>query len=184
MNKIIALALCMLICVLAATGQITKNNWMVGGTISYASTNYNSINYGDAHTAYNLEVKPNVGYFFIDKLSAGLKSSIGITGDKSRSQSYTDFNIGPYVRYYLLNSEKYVNVITEAGYLYGFEKGSTPEKTQKNTFCFSAGPVLYFNNVVGMEVLLSYSTYKYSGFTGNNNTIMVGLGLQIHLEKE
>lgn len=184
MNKIIMPALCMLLYGLAAIGQITKNNWMLGGAISYASTNYNSINFGLAHTTYNLEVKPNVGYFFIDKLSAGLRSGIGITGDRDRSQSYTDFNIGPYIRYYLLNPEKYVNVITEAGYLYGFEKGSTPEKTPKNTFCFSAGPVLYFNTVVGLEVLLSYSTYKYSGFTGNNNTIMVGLGLQVHLEKE
>lgn len=156
----------------------------VGGVINYASTNYNSTNYGQPHTAYNLQIKPNIGYFFIDKLSAGLRANISKVGDRDRSQSYTDFNIGPYLRYYLLKTDKLINVVTEAGYLYGFEKGSTPEKTSKNSFSFSAGPVIYFNNVVGFEMLLSYSTYKFSNLAGSNNTVMVGIGLQVHLEKE
>ncbi len=183
MNRLFFIALLSFI-TSAANSQITKKNWMLGGEVSYASTNYNSENYGIPHTAYDLQIKPNIGYFFIDKLSTGLKASIEVTGDKSRSQSYTDFNIGPFLRYYFLSPEKYVNVITEASYLYGFEKGSTPEKTSKNTFSFSAGPVVYFNNVVGLEMLVSYASYQFSGIKGSNKTIMVGLGLQVHLERD
>ncbi len=169
---------------LAGNSQITKGNWMLGGTISYASTNYNSINYGGPHTTYNLQVSPTPGYFFVDKIAGGIKAGISKIGDVDLNTSYTDFNMGPYFRYYLLASEKQVNVVTEAAYLYGFEKGSTPDKTSKNTFSFSAGPVIYFNNVVGLEMLVSYSTYKFSKIDGNNNTIRFGIGVQVHLEKE
>ena len=167
-----------------ANSQITKWNWMLGGNLSYASTNYNSRNYEDPHTAYNLKLSPNVGYFFVDKLAGGVKASINKNGDKDRRQSYTDFNIGPYIRYYLLAPDKQVNIVTEAVYLYVFEKGTPPDKTFKNTFSFSAGPVIYFNNVVGLEMLIDYSTYKFSIIEGNNNTIRFSIGLQIHLEKE
>ncbi len=168
----------------AIQGQITKGNWMIGGGISYASSNYNSENYGASHTSYNFQVKPNIGYFIIDNLAAGVKVGVGKIGDKGLRTSYTDFNFGPFCRYYFLNSEKNVNVIAEGGYQYGFEKGTTPLKISKNTFTLSAGPVVYFNTVVGLEFLISYSTYKFSGIKGSNNTIMFGLGLQIHLERE
>lgn len=182
MNRATVIALLSLIS-LTANSQITKGNWMLGGTISYASTNYNSINYGVPHTAYNLQVSPNVGYFFVDKAAGGIRASISKIGDRDRGQSYTDFNIGPYFRYYLLSSEKQVNIVTEAAYLYGFETATASDKTSKNTFSFSAGPVIYFNSVVGLETLVSYSTYKFSGFDGSNNTIRFGIGLQVHLEK-
>lgn len=169
----------------AANSQITKRNWMLGGIINYASTNYNSENYGATHTAYNLQIKPNIGYFFIDKLAAGIKTGIGKTGQKGGT-NYTDFNIGPFFRYYFLNQDKNVNILSEGMYQYGFEgslSGSN-NSTSKSTFTFSAGPVIYFNTVVGLEFLISYSTYKFSGIKGSNNTVMVGLGLQVHLERE
>jgi len=171
--------------VINANSQVTKGNWMLGGAISYASTNYNSENYGIPHTAYNLQITPNVGYFFIDKLAAGIKTGIRKIGDK-RGTNYTDFNVGPFCRYYLLNPEKMVNILAEGGYQFGFEKGTTSTKTLKNTFTFSCGPAVYLNTIVGMEFLVTYSTYKFSGTQGNhnNNTIMFGLGLQIHLESE
>ena len=167
----------------SAKSQITKNNWLLGGNISYASTNYNSENYGVPHTSYNLQVRPNIGYFFIDKIAAGIKVGIGKTGNKG-GPYYTDFNIGPFCRYYILNPEKNANIIAEGGYLYGFVTGTASEKASKNTFMISAGPVIYFNTVVGLEFLISYSSYRFNGIKGSNNTVMVGLGLQVHLERE
>lgn len=182
MNRATLIALLSLIS-LAANSQITKGNWMLGGTISYASTKYNSINYGAPHTTYYLQVSPNAGYFFVDKLVGGIRAAINKTGDVGPNTSYTDFNIGPYLRYYLLAPEKQVNVVTEAAYLYGYDKYTTPDKNSKHTFSFSAGPVIYFNSVVGLEMLFSYSTYKFTEFDGSNNTIRFGIGLQVHLEK-
>jgi hypothetical protein len=184
MKKITTLTLLLVFLSVSSKSQITKGNWMLGGVVSYASTNYNSENYGAPHTIYDLELKPNIGYFFIDKLAAGIKTGIGITGDK-RVGNYTDFNIGPFFRYYLLNKDKNVNILSEGMYQYGFEgslSGSN-NSTPKNTFTFSAGPVIYFNTVVGLEFLISYSSYKFSDIKGSNNTVMVGLGLQVHLER-
>lgn len=183
MLKTISIFLTTVLFTLNSVGQITKGNWMLGGNISYASTNYNSENYGVPHTSYNLQVRPNIGYFFIDKLAAGIKVGIGKTGDKGGT-NYTDFNIGPFCRYYILNPEKNANIIAEGGYLYGFETGTASEKASKNTFMISAGPVIYFNTVVGLEFLISYSSYRFNGIKGSNNTVMVGLGLQVHLERE
>lgn len=166
-------------------GQLTKGNWLVGGSGSYATTNYNSENYGVPHISYSLQIRPNVGYFFIDKFAAGIKTGIGKTGAKG-GPNYTDFNIGPFFRYYFLNQDKNVNIFSEGMYQYGFEGSlsSSNNSTPKSTFVFSAGPVIYFNTVVGLEFLISYSTFKFSGIRGSNNTVIVGLGLQVHLERE
>jgi len=188
MKKIqLALIFCVILSS-TAKSQITKNSWMLGGLISYSSTNYNSTNYGEPHNAYNLQIKPNVGFFLIDKLATGVKTGIEKTGVKSFGTStystYTNFNVGPYLRYYFLNPEKNVNILSEAAYQYGFEVGDGNDPSSKSNFVFSAGPVVYFNTVVGLEFLVSYSTYKFSGIWGSNNTVMIGLGLQVHLERE
>ena len=160
---------------------------MLGGSISFSSTNFNSENYGAPHQYGDLKINPNVGYFLIDRLSVGIKTSIEKSNIKEPGTSgqnrYTDFNLGPFLRYYLLNPDKNVNIFSEGLYQYGFEKGER-ETISKNTFSISAGPVIYFNTVVGLELVVSYSTYKYPGRIGSNNTITIGIGLQVHLEKE
>jgi hypothetical protein len=164
--------------------QISQNNWMLGGIITYEYISYNSTNYGDPHIAQILNANPNIGYFAFDKAAVGIRTSFGRSAVVGGS-SYTDFNIGPFIRYYLLNPDRYVNIIADAGYLYGFEKWSgAPGNAPKNSFSFSAGPVFYFNSVVGLEFLVSYSTYKYTSLPRSNNTIMLGLGFQVHLETE
>lgn len=168
----------------AANSQITKGNWMLGGNISYTSTRYNRTNFGNPHTNYNLHLSPSIGYFFINKLAVGFKAGINKSGDKLNKVFSTDFNLGPYFRYYLLASEKQVNVLTETAYLYGYNLTTNSEKFFKNTFFFSVGPVIYLNNSVGLEFLVNYSTYKYSIVEGSNNTLRFSMGLQIHFEKK
>ena len=167
-----------------SNSQITKGNLMLGGNINYSSTNFNSENFGVPHKYYSLQIKPNIGYFFVDKFAAGLK--VGINKEGEKANNYTDFNVGPFIRYYFLHPEKKINILTEANYQYGFLgiPLSNNTSTSKNSFALSAGPVFYFNTSVGLEFLVSYSTYKFSGIKGSNNTIMFGLGLQVHLEKE
>lgn len=169
-------------------GQITKSNWILGGTINYSSIHRNSDNYGPPQVGYRFNINPNIGYFVADKFAVGLKTSIGKEGYKTPGtqgyNKYSDFNIGPFLRYYFLKTETNINILSEAIYQYGFEKGNQNDPASKNTFVFSAGPVLYFNTVVGMEFLVSYSTSKFSGIKGSNNNVMIGIGLQIHLEKE
>lgn len=188
MIKTISIFLTTILLTFNSKSQIAKENWMLGGTINYTSIQRNSENYGPPLVGYRFNINPNVGYFFIDKFAGGVKVGIGKEGYKGPGtfgyNKYSDFNIGPYVRYYFLTPENNLNILVEGVYQYGFEVGNAHDPSSKNTFNFSAGPAVYFNTSVGLELLLSYSTSKFSGINGSNNTIMLGLGLQVHLEKE
>lgn len=163
-------------------GQITKNNWMIGGNASFSSLKSSST----ASLRYkqtSIQISPIVGYFIKDKFAVGIKPSL-IYGSNTIANSSTVFNIGPFIRYYLLNSEKIVNIFSEASYAYGSisDKGQGTKQTS-NSFSFSAGPVIYFNSSVGLEFSLMYTSSKINGFDGNNNEIKFGAGFLFYLEK-
>jgi hypothetical protein len=161
---------------------------MLGGVISYASTNYNGSDYGEPHVGYNFQVKPNVGYFIADKFAIGITTLINSSGVKPTGTTgynkLTDFNIGPFVRYYLLPTDNRTNILTETTYQIGYEKRNQNDPALKNTFILAAGPVFYFNSSVGLEMQINYSLNKFKEFTGINHAIMFGLGLQIHFESK
>ena len=140
-------------------------------------------NIGLPQSGFVLEIKPGIGYFVLDNFAMGLRASLEKVGEKEQgSPSFvtsTDFNIGPFLRYYFLRSDKIVNIFSDISYQYGVLR--LDNTSSKNSFIFSAGPVAYFNSLVGIEFLVSYSTHKYTNIKGRNNTIMLGLGLQVHL---
>lgn len=186
MKKISNLVLSILFINIQANCQITKGNWMVGGNASFSSTTFKS-EAGQRNTAFNIEMTPNIGYFIADKIATGLKVGFGEQGGKSTGSShystYTDANFGPFLRYYFLPFDKQLNVLVEGVYQYGFEGGNL-KKISKNTFAFFTGPIVFLNSSVGLEFLIGYSTFKYVGFAGSNGTAQVGLGLQVHLERD
>ncbi|MCZ2299419.1 MAG: porin family protein [Chitinophagales bacterium] len=178
--------ICIILCIysLTASGQITKGNWMVGGNINFASTTYKSTNFSE-NTAYDFQINPNIGYFFTNKFAMGLKVGIRLLGAKGTGTTYStynNFNFGPFLRYYFLPTDNIINVLMEGAYQYGME-GNKNQNTAKNTLAFNTGVVVFFNSVVGVEFLVGYSTYKFSDISGNNVTIQLGLGLQVHLQK-
>jgi Outer membrane protein beta-barrel domain len=185
MKKIATLGFITIFC-FKSHSQITKGNWMLGGNTGFSSTNYES-NVGSKSTFIVLRGSPNVGYFFSDKVAAGLRLDFLNNKQKATSTNtsskYTTMGLGPFVRYYFLQSNSQTNILVEASYQYGTEKGDS-WKYKKNTFSLVAGPVIYLNTVVGMEFLVGYFSSKYMDYDGNNNSLQVGIGFQIHLEKE
>ena len=159
---------------------------MVGGNIGFSSTDYKS-DAGTKSTFIVLRGSPNVGYFFGDKVAAGLRLDLLNNKQKATgtnvSKQYTTTGLGPFVRYYFLSQNRQTNILLEASYQYGTEKGDS-WKYKKNSYSFAAGPVVYLNTVVGIEFLVGYTSTKYVDYEGSNNSVQVGLGLQIHLEKE
>lgn len=159
-----------------------------GGAVSYSSIQRNSGFYGLDQAAYDIQLSPSGGYFVRDKLALGMK--LGYNGMGSRSQGgqgfnqYHDFFLAPFARYYLLPKEKIINLLIDGSYQYGFIKSRSPELNNRHSFQFQTGPVVYFNSSVGLEFLVSYTASKFSNFSGIDNTIRFGLGLQVHLEKD
>lgn len=93
--------------------------------------------------------------------------------------------MGPFSRYYLLDTEKPYNILIEAAYQYGI--GSTkPLNERQSIFSAGIGPVVYFNSAVGLEFLLGYNnTVKNAEgyYRSSKNSVQLNIGLQIHLEK-
>jgi hypothetical protein len=197
--KISLLLLSFVTITLAGNGQITKGNWLVGGSANFSSTNVEVKTSTGIITNYQVKysLAPNIGYFIIDKLAAGMKA--GLTYDDAHYAAevgggyskITWFDFGPFLRYYYLGTDKRINVFTEANYSFGV--GSThPGKATRYGYSFNAGPVVYFNSSVGIEFTIGYRSTKNTniGIDVNNQdistkskSVQVGIGLQVHLER-
>jgi hypothetical protein len=184
-----------------SSAQITKHNWLVGGTGLFSSTTFYSRAGGIGERQTQINISPNIGYFLADKFAAGLR--LGYSNNRYKQlntpnynlSKYITYSVGPFLRYYFLPTDKQFNLLVDGSYQYGNERGggvvstgSDPvdfdlTKYQKHTFSFAAGPIIYFNSSVGLEFLAAYTTSKYANITGRNNTFQFGIGLQVHLEK-
>jgi len=185
MRKIIFIVISFIFLNPKANSQVTKGNWLVGGNASFSmiKNGYSRDNY--------LQLSPNIGYFILDKLAAGLKLDFGtiktnVNGSEDFEKNIS-FDFGPFVRYYFLPVDKQFNVLVEGSYQHGIEKARSNyviTKYQKNTFSFATGPVIYFNTSVGLEFLIRYTGLKYETTPSYHNNLQFAIGLQVHLEKE
>ena len=176
-----------------AFGQITKGNWLVGGNFDlYQNTeNYNSstLKIDSKHTVIN--VSANIGYFVMDRLAFGLKptfSSIkgeGINGSGS-STNFQIYRLGPFGRYYFLDTKKQYNILIDMSYQLGvlvIERKKIESK-QRN-LSLLVGPVIYFNSSVGLEFLMGYNNIinNLDGTESTSKRFQIVIGFQIHLIK-
>jgi hypothetical protein len=162
----------------ASKAQLTKGNWLVGGSGSYMSEKSN-----DGAVGYKLlTITPNIGYFLADKFALGIKSGLSYSEFKTENtRNSTTLLFGPFLRYYFMPTTNQVNLFAEGTYQYANEK---PTKQTYNIYTAKAGPVIYFNQSVGLELTFEYS---YLGSNPNitySNRFSIGAGLQIHLEKD
>lgn len=161
-----------------SNAQLTKGNWLVGGSGSYKSEKSND----GVFSQKALNINPNVGYFLIDKFAVGIKPGLGYTEYKfGNTNKSTTLMFGPFFRYYFLSSTNQVNLFAEGTYQYANQK---PNNQSYNIYTAKAGPVIYFNQSVGLEF-----TFEYSYLGGDPNytfpkRFTIGAGLQIHLEKD
>ncbi len=174
-----------------SNGQITKGNWIVGGNANLLYTN-SKTETSDTKTT-TIGLTPNIGYFIVDKFAGGVRlsfynSQIKFGPPNNNFTKFSNYSIGPFIRYYFLQVDKQYNIITEITYQFGKEKVETNNSSgvniSKNNFTFSAGPVIYFNSSVGIEFLLNYSSSGNNINNGRSNSIGIGIGLQVHLQKE
>jgi hypothetical protein len=160
---------------------------------------------------------PGAGYFIWDKLAIGLRAGVNHSNAKyvlegnnvtylfmdTRSKA-TSLSVSPFVRYYLLPAPSKVNVLADAGYIYGKTKertesfqiysqpGGMPSesvsmsttKDDSHSFSISAGPAFFLNPKVSLEVTAGYLFSDFGGVTNKkDNSFIAGLGFQVHLSK-
>jgi hypothetical protein len=183
---------------ISSFGQLDKKTWLVGGsgTFNANSDNFQSTTVTSEYQVTEIKVTPNIGYFIVDKLALGVKSSFfwrkdkGISSNAGNSKTLR-FDYGPFVRYYFLTKEKPFNLLADLSYQFGNLKFISNDKGVRNNFSIMAGPVIYFNSSVGVELLLGYKIEKEKlttstnvpDYTDTKKGVQLSIGFQIHLEK-
>lgn len=167
-----------------SNSQITKKNWLLSGSASF-STQKNASTASLQFKQTDIQISPTIGHFILDKFAVGLRPSIAYGKNNliANAKATTFILIGPFARYYFLQPEKIFNLFLESAYSYGIISNQGSDSKQ-NTFSIAGGPVLYFNNSVGIEFAIGYTKTKIIDFEGSNNAVRFGIGLQFHLEKE
>ncbi|MDN3657362.1 outer membrane beta-barrel protein [Ferruginibacter paludis] len=167
-----------------ASSQVNKGQFLVGGNI-----NFNSTKNGGYKTT-SLVVAPNIGYFIIDKLAAGVRLNLASYHQTIGSVSSTNTNtsLSPFARYYFLPAAKMVNVFIDGSYNH-FKNKNRYESQPANTstsygYTVSAGPSIFFNQHIALEFTVGYQSTVQKNIPGSTITqFNSGLGLQIHLGK-
>ena len=174
MKKIIILLF--IVCIAQnVIAQINAGNYMAGGAVSFRTTDYSESD----NSFTQFDFLSSSGYFFRDKLAAGLKVFVSFA--KSEGQSFRDFGFGPFLRYYFLKTGKPTNLFVETGFLLGNQKYLGTEAEGRFEFGLSAGPVFFINKNIAVEAILGWKRIKYEGNNGHSNQVGAGVGFQIHL---
>ncbi len=155
--------------------QVTKGNFLLGGNLSFEYSKHTEEEEGISQ----LTLKPDGGYFFMDRIAAGLHVDMSLTGN--RGDKYVTLMVGPFIRYYFLPEAKKINVLAEADFMFGSEKYSGISSEGKTAIGLSAGPVFFISPQVGMETLLNWHTLKYANDEGRINSLGLSVGLQVYL---
>lgn len=167
--------------------QITKGNWLVGGNGEFQREK-TTFPTGEITSSY-LSLSPKIGHFIFDRFAIGLHSNYSKTVTKSNNikSTISTFGFGPFLRYYLLNSEKNrsLNLIVEGKGAYNVQNNkSASSKSDFLSYTFLTGPVIFFNSSVGVEFLLGYKGFKELKYEAKNSGLYLNIGLQVSLERE
>ena len=99
---------------------------------------------------------------------------------KLKSTTYT---IAPFVRYYFLKKESQINIFADATYGYSKTDYSDPtyfEDYYSNTYAIMAGPCIFLNKSIALELTLGYRHYDDSNNPSKSTIVSSQLGFQIH----
>src|SRR5579871_4377382 len=149
----------------------------------------------------NLNQQTNsVTYQYVYNGSGAVDSVVGSNIYKYASKTHS-YGIAPFMRYYFLPATNKINILAELNYTYTFAAsgystlsyfyfGTTTQNTNtavnlnqshSNAVGIQAGPAIFFNPKVAMEILLGYQYTTASHLTTNSFTI--GAGFHAYLRK-
>jgi hypothetical protein len=129
---------------LIVSAQLHKGQWMLGGNASFSNTTSNAstpvFNQHSKQTSYT--IFPGAGYFFIDRLAAGLRGNVTNAISKTEANSFgnpffssssaelkaSGLGVGVFVRYYLLTPKNKFNVFAEAAFSHNKQKSKSTEQ--------------------------------------------------------
>ena len=165
MKKLVIAAILNLACV-NTFSQLISGTWLVGGVgkFSRSANTFESNDTTSLDILADISISCDIGYFIIDRLSVGLRTSYSkykatIQGVSNDGTNDNRLEFGPFVKYYFLNTDRQFNIVADVSYQYG-RFWHKPQKGPINKFSISAGTVVFFNSSVGLEMLIGYFKRK------------------------
>jgi hypothetical protein len=156
--------------------QTEKGTWLLGGSAGFSSTST-----GDAKST-TVALSPSLGYFLADNWSVGasaLVSSVKPDG----GDATTTLAIGPAVRYYFTSLGSKTKLFANGSFAVGSSKTGSGDPIDVTAWALSAGPAIFLNKSVALELAVGYSSAKVKDAADATNTLGVSVGLQIHFKK-
>jgi hypothetical protein len=155
--------------------QLSRGSWVIGGNIAFTSQKFTE----DDSKSNTLELSPMAGYFIMDKLAVGLKTSI--SRFSADDDTHLSLLAGPFARFYFLPVASKTNVLLEGHFMGGTDKYKGFDAEGQVQYGFSAGPAFFLNPHVALETLINWRSRKFADDDGRYNNIGLSIGLQVHL---
>jgi hypothetical protein len=167
--------------------QIDKGYWLLAGSGSYSRHTVKK-----PHTSIEtlLVFTPRIGYFLIDNLASGLvvdwETYTVQSGVSMSKQKITQFKAGPFIRYYFLKTNTPLNLFAEGNISFGKFDQKNVHDADIMQFMFAAGPVLYFNSSIALELSMGYRSMEIKSSTGSEKkqSVLFSIGFNVHLIKD
>lgn len=183
--------------VAALQAQTEQGSILAGGSLSFdfennkAKTGSTTVDEGNTfYAAFN----PQVGYFFIDGLAAGLEvelSSTRFTPDQGDNEStFTIFSVGPFLKYYHSSGFFGTGKVAFGSSKSEFVAGNGNFQEDKDNIFgwrLGAGYALFLNDKVSLEPMLSYGSYSVKDKDADpevkdvDSSLRISVGFQIFL---
>ena len=116
------------------SAQLNKGQWLVGGSGTYATAKNSSddVSVTVKTKQSTLQASPAAGYFFMDRLCAGIGLIVAHSNNTldatvpdpfggyqlSTKSTSTAIGVGPFVRYYFLPAVQKINLLAQLSYNY------------------------------------------------------------------
>ncbi|WP_068243319.1 outer membrane beta-barrel protein [Hydrotalea flava] len=169
--------LLLLCCTLTAHAQLEQGTWLVGGSGSFSKIQ------NDNNTSNTtIYTNPRIGYFVADKLSTGVQAIYSYQINRFGGRGLNDHSLlfGAFARYFLLNKEQPLNLVSELGYYYGYYGSdgvyNIVNSGKHSYISLAIGPTFFINSAIGIE-----STISYLFNSAQNNGLHLTIGINVYL---
>lgn len=167
-----------------ATAQVEKSNWLITGSSGLGiSSGKSKVTMGsttnESGKDFGFFFQPQVGYFVINKLAAGLM--VNFSYDKSKNpegddySSWTTIMAGPFVRYYIVDLKglmPYGEVSAAIGsqkYKSKFGSIESEDKSSLTSLNLGIGGTYFVTDNVGLDLSLGYGFSSDKQEAGSEN---------------
>lgn len=155
MKKLLCIVAAVATCIITASAQTEKKTLMLGGSLSFQSSEGSSV----------FIANPNIGYFLDDNVALGAELNL-VTNEGS-----TFWGIGPYLRGYFGKSDN-GKFFLQAGINFAGGEGESA-----TAFSGKGGYAVFLNSSIALEIATNIITQEGATIWG------LGAGFQIHFRR-